>query len=135
MEGIQSEKNTGVFLCGLQLSVAAWWSYVWRHLLEPLGVTSHIWRLNCCIGQQLRGVFLFDFGSIMQDGLNAKLRMSVFIQKNMSFMSHFYLHVNIKLYIYIPQTYRINNTYDKWNIVFTPLGGLIATVYIFPPYC
>lgn len=70
----------------------------------------------------------------MQDGLNAKLRISVFMQKNMSFMSHFYLHVSIKLYIYIPQTYKIN-TYDKWNIVFTPLGGLIATVYIFPLYC
>ena len=70
----------------------------------------------------------------MQDGLNAKLRISVFMQKNMSFMSHFYLHVSIKLYIYIPQTYKIN-TYDKWNIVVTPLGGLIATVYIFPLYC
>ena len=55
----------------------------------------------------------------MQDGLNAKLRISVFIQKNMSFMSHFYLHMSIKLYIYIPQTYRINITHMISGILFS----------------
>lgn len=56
VEGAQSLVCRGPVWCScccLPLLVAAWWSYVWCHSLEPLGVTSHIRQLNCCKGQRV----------------------------------------------------------------------------------
>lgn len=38
--------------------VVAWWSYVWRHLLGLLGVTSYVRLLNCCMGHHLNSSLL-----------------------------------------------------------------------------
>lgn len=46
------------FLITVTCQVVAWWSYVWRHLLGLLGVTSYVRLLNCCMGHHLNSFHL-----------------------------------------------------------------------------
>lgn len=46
------------FLVTVICHVVAWWSYVWRHLLGLLGVTSYVRLLNCCMGHHLNSFLL-----------------------------------------------------------------------------